>query len=53
MESRAGWTPYDGVEVQGWPIGTIIRGRRVMWESEILGAAQGQPIAFMEALPSV
>jgi len=53
MESRAGWTPYDGVEVQGWPIGTIIRGRRVMWEAEILGAAQGQPIAFMEALPSV
>jgi dihydroorotase len=53
MESRAGWTPYDGVEVQGWPIGTIIRGRRVMWESEILGPAQGQAIAFMEALPSV
>lgn len=53
MESRAGWTPYDGVEVQGWPIGTIIRGRRVMWEAEILGGAQGQPIAFMEALPSV
>jgi dihydroorotase len=53
MESRAGWTPYDSVEVQGWPVGTIIRGRRVMWESEILGAAQGQAIAFMEALPSV
>ncbi|HTN98560.1 MAG TPA: dihydroorotase [Nordella sp.] len=53
MESRAGWTPYDGVEVVGWPIGTIIRGRRVMWEGEILGPAQGQPIAFMETLPSV
>lgn len=53
MESRAGWTPYDGLEVQGWPIGTIIRGRRVMWEAEILGAAQGQAIAFMEAIPSV
>lgn len=53
MESRAGWTPYDGVEVSGWPVGTIIRGRRVMWENEILGPAQGQPIAFMEALPSV
>jgi len=53
MESRAGWTVYDGVEVQGWPKGTIIRGRRVMWEGELLGPAQGQPIAFMEALPSV
>jgi dihydroorotase len=53
MESRAGWTPYDGVEVTGWPVGTIIRGRRVMWEGEILGKAQGQPIAFMETLASV
>lgn len=53
MESRAGWTPYDGIEVQGWPRGTIIRGRRVMWEGEILGQAAGQPIAFMETLPSV
>jgi dihydroorotase len=53
MESRAGWTPYDGVEVTGWPTGTIIRGRRVMWEGDILGEAQGQPIAFMETLPSV
>ena len=53
MESRAGWTPYDGVEVTGWPKGTIIRGRRVMWEGELLGPAKGQPIAFMEALASV
>ena len=53
MESRAGWTPYDGLEVTGWPKGTIIRGRRVMWEAEILASAGGQPIAFMEALPSV
>ncbi|MGE0008412.1 MAG: dihydroorotase [Parvibaculaceae bacterium] len=53
MESRAGWTPYDGMEVTGWPRGTIIRGRRVMWEGEILGPAHGQPIAFMEALASV
>ncbi|WP_119389851.1 dihydroorotase [Taklimakanibacter lacteus] len=53
MESRAGWTPYDGVEVTGWPVGTIIRGRRVMWDGEILGQAGGQAIAFMETLPSV
>jgi dihydroorotase len=53
MESRAGWTPYDGIEVTGWPRGTIVRGRRVMWDGEILGPALGQPIAFMETLPSV
>jgi dihydroorotase len=53
MESRAGWTPYDELQVTGWPKGTIIRGHRVMWEGEIRGPAQGRPIAFMEALPSV
>ena len=26
-ESRSGWTPFDGLEVTGWPVGTIIRGR--------------------------
>ena len=39
--SKAGWTPYDGREVIGWPIGTIIRGERVMWDGEIAAKGQG------------
>ncbi len=50
IESRCKWTPFDGVTVTGWPVGTIIRGRTVMWNGEILGKAQGQPIRFIEAL---
>lgn len=50
IESRCKWTPHDGREVTGWPVGTIIRGRTVMWNGEILGEAQGQPIRFVEAL---
>ncbi len=50
IESRSQWTPYDGVKVKGWPVGTIIRGRTVMWSGEILAPAQGQPIRFLEAL---
>jgi dihydroorotase len=49
IESRCGWTPYDGVTVQGWPVGTIVRGRRVMWEGEIAGPAHGEPVRFLEA----
>jgi len=49
-ESKCGWTPFAGQTVTGWPIGTIIRGRRVMWEDEIIGPAHGQPIRFQEAL---
>lgn len=50
IQSRCGWTPYDGMTVTGWPQGTIIRGRKVMWDGEIIGPAQGQPIKFVEAL---
>ncbi len=50
IESRCKWTPYDGMSVTGWPVGTFIRGRPVMWNGEIIGQAQGQPIRFSEIL---
>ncbi|TPJ24508.1 dihydroorotase [Mesorhizobium sp. B2-7-2] len=50
--SRAGWTPYDGKEVTGWPVGTIVRGVRVMWEGEIATPGQGRAVEFSEALPA-
>jgi dihydroorotase len=48
IASRCGWTPYHGVAVTGWPVGTIVRGRRVMWEGEVLGSAHGEPVRFLE-----
>jgi len=47
--SKAGWTPFDGETVTGWPAGTIIRGRRVMWEGEIVTPGQGEPVVFQES----
>jgi dihydroorotase len=49
IASRCGWTPYDGVAVKGWPVGTFVRGRRVMWDGALTGAATGEPVRFMEA----
>ncbi|MBN9062782.1 MAG: dihydroorotase [Rhizobiales bacterium] len=48
--SRCGWTPYDGVDVTGWPVGTVVRGRRVMWEAEILAPSCGRAVRFAETL---
>ena len=48
--SRAQWTPYDGVEVTGWPVGTIVRGQRVMWEGEVATPSRGEVARFAEAL---
>jgi dihydroorotase len=51
VASRPGWTPYNGVAVTGWPIGTFVRGRKVMWEGELTTPSQGAPMAFHESLP--
>ncbi len=51
IASTAGWTPFDGVEVKGWPMATIIRGRIVMRDDELQGKAGGRPCTFLEALP--
>ncbi len=48
--TRCGWTPFDGMEATGWPMATIVRGRVVMQDGELLGSAHGRPVRFMETL---
>jgi len=50
IKSRSAWTPYDGVAVTGWPIGTFVRGRRVMWQGELVKAGEGEVVTFSETL---
>ena len=51
METRCGWTPFDGKTVTGWPAATAIRGNIVMREDELLGQPAGRPVVFQECLP--
>ena len=46
IASKCGWTPYAGMKVTGWPVGTIVRGRRVMWEGQLLAGGLGRPVRF-------
>ena len=50
MATKSGWTPFEGKEVQGWPKATIVRGRVVMREDQLLGSPIGEPIRFGETL---
>lgn len=50
IASRVGWTPYDGKEVVGWPVGTFVRGAKVMWEGELVTPSTGAPVRFHAAL---
>jgi len=48
IASRCRWTPYNGRKVKGWPVGTFVRGAKVMWEGEVLGSGAGAPVGFLE-----
>ena len=49
IESRCGWTPFDGKRVTGWPVATIVRGCTVMRDGQLLGAPVGVPVRFQES----
>jgi dihydroorotase len=48
IASKCGWTPYDGKQVTGWPIGTVVRGNVVMWDGALETPSQGETVRFEE-----
>ncbi|HEY6335496.1 MAG TPA: dihydroorotase [Alphaproteobacteria bacterium] len=51
IASRCGWTPFDGMQVTGWPKLTVIRGQVVMRDDEIVGTPRGVPVLFLDTIP--
>ena len=48
--TKSGWTPYEGMQVTGWPVGTVIRGNVVMRDGEVLGDPIGAPVRFQDTI---
>lgn len=48
--NRSGWTAFDGFETKAWPMATIIRGRVVMRDDEVIAPSLGEPVRFVETL---
>ena len=46
IASPCGWTPFAGMECQGWPVATVVRGHVAMREDEVLGTPQGRLVRF-------
>ncbi|HHX77958.1 MAG TPA: amidohydrolase family protein, partial [Firmicutes bacterium] len=44
LHSKNKPTPYDGFKVKGVPVMTIVRGKVVMKDGEILGSPQGKMV---------
>lgn len=50
IASRAGWSAFDGMDITGWPMATIVRGNVVMRDDEVQGPQIGAPVRFQETL---
>ena len=46
IESKCGWSPFNGYEFKGTPVTTIISGKIKMKDGKILGEPEGKPILF-------
>lgn len=46
LASRCGWSPFEGMELTGKAVGTIVRGHKVMWEDTLANEAIGEPVRF-------
>ncbi|TQF79997.1 dihydroorotase [Elioraea sp. Yellowstone] len=50
IASPCGWTPFDGMAVTGWPVMTVLRGRLIMREDELIGEPAGELVRFGDTL---
>ena len=48
IESKCGWSPFDGYKFKGTPVYTIINGEIKMKDGEILGEPSGKPLSFLD-----
>jgi dihydroorotase len=46
IASPCGWSPFVGMEVQGWPVASLVRGRVVMQDDEVIGPPCGRLALF-------
>jgi dihydropyrimidinase len=44
LKDGCDYTPYEGLEVKGWPVRTILRGMTIMADGEVSGGAIGREL---------
>jgi dihydropyrimidinase len=42
LHETAGWTPYDGLEVVGWPRTVLLRGEVIVRDEVYMGETMGR-----------
>jgi dihydroorotase len=44
--TRCGWSSWHGWRLQGWPVGTWVRGQRVYWQGNLDDSIRGSEVQF-------
>ncbi len=53
LASKCGWSPFEGRRVTGWPLATVLGGRVIARDGQLLGQPAGRPARFVETLGAV
>jgi len=46
LHTKVNWSPYNGMELQGWPVRTIVNGQTVFLNGEVDTSIRGKEIIF-------
>lgn len=46
VRSKCGWSPYEGMNIRGWPVKTFVGGKLVFDQGEIVGEKVGREARF-------
>ena len=46
LHTRVNWSPFDGMELQGWPVRTIVNGQTVFLNGKVNKNVLGKEISF-------
>ena len=46
IESKCGWSPFNGFKFKGAPVSTRVDGKIKMKDGKILGQPDGKPLQF-------
>lgn len=46
LQSKCGWSPYEGMTLRGRPVHTVLRGSIVVRDSQLQGTPAGQPVRY-------
>ena len=47
VRSKCGWTPYEGWNITGWPVMTVMLGQPVFREGDIIEGVRGRELTFV------